>query len=122
MKRVKTLLILAVLAFGVAAGWQAGSSELANAELQEDMTDLASQVGAYSNYAVQRSDDDFREAVIRKAEDHDIQLRPSQVTVTRTGSGMTSKIYLAADYNVPVQVLSYSYVLHFTPNSRDKRF
>ena len=74
MKRIKTLLVIAVLAFAILGGWKAGSCELANIELQEDMLDLASQAGSYSRFATgPRSDDDYREAVVRDALNHDIQ-------------------------------------------------
>ena len=120
MRRIKRLLVLAVLGFAGGAGWDAGSCELAKMELQQDMLDLSKGANSYSNYTAPRSDEDLREAVIRKAQDHDIQLDPSEVTVRRSGNGATSAIYLAADYTVPVDVLGYSFTLHFTPSS-DKR-
>ncbi len=120
MKRIKNLLIIAVLAFAVVAGWDAGSCELAKMELQQDMLDLSKGVNSYSNYSAPLSDDGLREAVIRKAREHDIRLEPSEVTVRRSGDGAATRVYLAADYTVPVTVLGYSYVLHFTPSS-DKR-
>lgn len=122
MKRIKNMVMAAALVLGVVAGWQAGSSELANMELQEDLRDLASPVGAYTKYAVARSDEDLREAVIRKAEDHDIALKPNQVTVQRRSDGTNSTMYLAADYQVPVTVPGFSFVLHFTPSSTNKMF
>ncbi len=123
MKRIKTLLIISVLALAALAGWKVGACELANVELQEDMLDLATGVGGYSKYATApRSDDDFRDAVIRDAREHDIQLQPSQVTVRRTGSGQNAPLYLAADYQVPVDVLGYAFVLHFNPSSEQKVF
>lgn len=119
MKRIKSMMVIAALALAALAGWQAGSSEVANMELQEDMHDLASQVTTYNKYSVARSDDDYREAVIRRAENYDIQLKPSQVTVQHRGDGL---MYLAADYRVPVTLPGYSFVLHFTPSSAKKVF
>lgn len=119
MKRMKNLLVIVFLAVAVLAGWKTGSCELANMELQEDMLDLSSQNGGYSKYPTVRSEQDFRDAVIRKAQDHDIQLEPSEVTVRRADSG--SNMYLAADYTVPVDVLGYSFTLHFTPNSTSRK-
>ena len=123
MKRIKTLLLIAIFAFAILGGWKAGSCELANIELQEDMLDLASQVGSYSRFATEpRSDDDYREAVVRDALSHDIRLKGSQVTVRHTDSGNTSKVYLAADYTETVTVAGYSFDLHFTPTSDKKLF
>ncbi len=117
MKRIKKLLMLAVLVFAVAAGWDAASCELAKMELQQDMLDLSKGVNSYSNTAVPLDDEGFRQAVIRKAQDHDIRLQPSEVTVRRSGEGSSTRVYLAADYTVPVDVLGYSFQLHFTPTS-----
>lgn len=122
MKRIKNLLLIAVLAFAVLGGWRAGSCELADLELQEDMLDLATQTGSYRYATGPRSDEDYREAVIRDAREHDIQLEPSQVTVRRTGSGTTSRMYLAADYTEPVTLAGHSFTLHFTPTSEKKLF
>ncbi len=122
MKRIKKLLVLAALGFAVVAGWDAGSNELAKMELQQDMLDLSKGINSYSNYSVPLSDDGLREAVIRKAQDHDIRLRPSEVTVRRSGDGAATRVYLAADYTVPVDVLGYSFDLHFTPTSEKKLF
>ncbi|MGB9104075.1 MAG: hypothetical protein WCC59_04890 [Terriglobales bacterium] len=122
MRRIKIIVVTAVLALAVVAGWRVGSCELANTRLQEDMHDLASQAGTHIGYIPPRSDDDFRDAVIRKAIEHDIKLEPYQVTVQRTDSGMTSTIYLAADYRVPVNLLWLSFLLHFTPSSAKKAF
>ena len=122
MKKIKNIVMAAALALAVLVGWKAGSSELANMELQEDMQDLASGVGAYTKYAVVRSDEDLRQAVIRKAEDHDIALTPDEVTVQHRGDGANPTTYLAADYRVPVTLPGYSFVLHFTPSSTKKMF
>ena len=122
MRLIKIILVTAVLALAVLAGWRVGSCELANNQLQEDMHDLASQAGTRIGYIPPRSDDDFRDAVIHKAKEHHIELKPYQVTVQRADSGMTSTIYLAADYKVPVNLLWFSFILHFTPSSAKKAF
>lgn len=40
---------------------------------------------------------DLRMAVVRKAKEHEIDLKPTQVMVQRTRSGDSTTIYLAAD-------------------------
>ena len=99
-----------------AVGW----CELANFRLQEDMHDLAAEAGARVGYVVARSDDDFREAVVHKAKEYGIELKPNQVVVQRTGSGTNSTTYLAADYWAPVKLAWFSFTLHFTPSSTKK--
>jgi hypothetical protein len=117
MGKAKLILGLAVMGFAVAAGWQIASSEIANLELQTDMRDIAAQVASRIGLEAPNSDEDLRNAVIHKAEEHDIQLEPAQVTVQRTGGGKTLAIYLAADYKARVNLLLYSFNLHFTPSS-----
>jgi hypothetical protein len=115
--KAKILLGLAVLALAVAFGWQIVSCEIANLELQADMRDIAAQVASRIGLEAPNSDEDLRNAVIHKAEEHDIQLEPRQVIVQQTGSGKTLAIYLAADYKARVNLLVYSFSLHFTPSS-----
>ena len=117
MGKAKLILALAVLVLTVVAGWRIASCELANFELHEDMRDLAAQVGSRIGLTPQSTDEDFRRAVIRKAEEHEIQLEPGQVTVQRTGSYEAPIIYLAADYKVRVKLLGFSFTFHFTPSS-----
>ena len=122
MKRIKTLLLVAVLAYAGLAAWKAGSCELQNLQLQQDMLDLSKQAGVYTNYSTLRSDDDFRDAVIHKAQDHEIRLDASQVVVRHTGSGGAAKMYLAATYTEPVDLPGLSFELHFHPTSENKLF
>ena len=117
MRQIKIIAITGVLAFAVMVGWKIGSCEVANFQLQEEMHDLASQAGTHIGYIPPRSDDEFRDAVVRKAKEHGIELEPDQVTVQRTGSGTDSTMYLAADYRASVNLSWFSFTLHFTPSS-----
>ena len=117
MGKGKLILGLAALVIAVIAGWQFALCEIANLELQSELRDIAAQVGARIGLEAQNTDEDLRNAVIHKAQGHDIQLAPEQVTVERTGSGNTAVIYLAADYNARVNLLLFSVTLHFTPSS-----
>ena len=121
MKRIRTLLVVAALTFGVLAGWKVGWYEVANLELQQDMHDIATETGFKFN--VSRSDDDLRNAVISKARGYDILLKESQVTVQHKNSGNASTVYLAADYRESVNLPGgYTFVLHFTPSSARSTF
>ncbi len=117
MGRVKTVLLIVVLAYAAIVAWQVGSVEIANVLLQGDMRDLAGQVGVAATYNSPKTDDDFRAAVIKKAADHGITLDPRQVTVTRPDAGGNTPMYLAADYSVTVNLPRYSFEMHFTPSS-----
>ncbi len=102
MGKVKLILGLAVLAVAITAGWQIASCQLANIELRDDLRDLAVQTGAHIGLVPFKTDEDFRNAVIRDAKKYGIQLAPEQVTVQRTGAAQVPIIYLAADYKMPV--------------------
>jgi hypothetical protein len=120
MRRITIILGTAALILAVLPGWQIGACELANMNLQEDLRDLASQAGIHVGLVTPTSDEDVSLAVIRKAKDHGIELKPTQVTVRRTNPGATSTLYLAADYTVTVNLLFFSFNLHFTPSSDKK--
>jgi hypothetical protein len=117
MGKAKLILGLAILGLAVVAGWQIASCELANIELQADLRDIAAQGGSRIGLEALHSDDDLRNAVIHKAKEYDIQLEPAQVTVQRTGGDKSWVISLAADYKARVNLVLYSFSLHFTPSS-----
>jgi hypothetical protein len=117
MRKATLILGLTVLALAIIAGWQITLCELANLELQQDMRDLAAQIGSRIGLTPQSTDEDFRSAVIRKAEEHEIQLEPGQVTVQRSGPDDAPIIFLAADYKVRVKLLGFAFTFHFTPSS-----
>jgi hypothetical protein len=122
IRKVTISLGIAVFVVIVIVGWQIGSCELANMELQDDMQDLASQAGAHIGFVEPRSDEDLRRAVMRKAKEHDIDLDPEQVSVQRSGSAGTSTVYLAADYTAPVKLPGGFFTLHFKPSAGKKMF
>jgi hypothetical protein len=117
MKKLAWFAGLVVLALIVSAGWQVAAAHIADHQLREDLRDMASQAGARIGLLELSSIDDFRDGVIRSAKQHDIVLAPNQVTVRRTGAGVTAVIYLAADYTEPVKLPGLSFNLHFTTTS-----
>ncbi len=96
---------------------QFGLPEWNNLELQDDLHDLAAQLGSRIGANGPKSDEDLRLAVIRKAQRYDIELDPGHVIVQRSGPADSPSVYLAVDYTVPVNLLVYTYTLHFTPSS-----
>jgi len=113
----KIIAVVAVVVLGVIAGWQIVLCELANVELESDLPGIASQAGARIGLETMSTAEELRSAVIHKAGEHNIQLQPEQVTVQRTGSGKESVIHLEADYKARVNVVGFSFTLHFTPSS-----
>jgi hypothetical protein len=115
MRKAKVIVGLAVLALAASVGWQVAACKLANTELQDDLKDMASQAGTKIGLVALKSDDDLRSAVIAKAAEHGIQLKPEQVIVRRDPK--ESSVYLAAEYDSRVNLLGFSFRLHFTPSS-----
>ena len=77
---------------------------------------IRSQLAAQSNQRV-----DLIDAVMKKAQEHQITLAPEQVTVQRIGTPGAPAVYVAADYSVPVNLPGYSFTLHFTPSSGNRQ-
>ena len=115
MRTIKVILGVAVLVLAITVGWQIGSAEIANMNLQEDIRDLASQAGTHWGANAPRSDEEMRGLVILKAKEHGIDLDPSQVTVERANPGVHSTLFLSADYTQPVNLGIVTLPLHFTP-------
>ncbi|MGC1647474.1 MAG: hypothetical protein WA741_16775 [Candidatus Sulfotelmatobacter sp.] len=118
MRNLKIILGIVALVLVLSTGWQIGSAVVSDMNFQEDLRDLGSQAGAHVGVVVPPgSDEDAARAVIRKATEHGIELEPTQVTVRRMGSGETSTLYFAADYTVPINLVLFSFNLHFVPSS-----
>ncbi len=117
MKKVSLILTLLLLVVACDAVWQIGAAEVANATLQEEMRDMASQAGTTIGLMTRQSDDDIVQIVVAKAQGHGIELDPSQVTVRRTESGARTALYLAADYTDAIKLPFLTLNFHFTPSS-----
>jgi hypothetical protein len=118
MQKIKVLLVLAVLAVAIMAGWQIAAAELAKVNFQEDLRDMASQAGTHIGVVAPSSEERVTQTIIRKAHDHGIELTPQQITVRRTQNGELSTWYLAADYAVPIKLGIFSFNMHFIPSSQ----
>jgi hypothetical protein len=117
MGKARILAGLAVLFPAILMVWQYAACQISNQELQSDLQDLAAQVGARIGLDAMHSDDDLRAAVICKAAKYDIDLKPEQITVRRSGSGDSEVVLLAVDYQLRVNLLIFSFTLHFNPTS-----
>jgi hypothetical protein len=118
----RTALVVGAFLFLIAAmsGFQIAACCVANSELQDDINDLAAQPAARIGLAPLSSTDDLRNNVVAKAKDHGIQLGAKQVTAQITTTPDTWTVYLAADYEAPVNMIVFSFPLHFTPSSLRK--
>lgn len=107
---------LVLLASAGVIGWQVGACYVANSELQSDMQDLAVQNPFRIGLAPAPTEEGLRASVVAKAKDHGIQLQPQQVAVQYTFTPDVLSVSLAADYEARVNLLVYSFALHFTPS------
>lgn len=89
---------------------------------QDELQDMSAQLGTRIGLSPPSSDEELRNLVVRKAEEHGIPLDPKQVTVRSSGPGDHRVIYIAADYKMPVNLFVHLFSLHFTPKSAGIRF
>jgi hypothetical protein len=108
------LVIVAV----VVAGFEVVPPMMTNYSFEDDLKTVALMDG--SNF--QKTDDDVRADVLRKAKDEGLFLGEKQVTVQRISTPGMSAVYVAADYTVTVSLPGYSFDMHFTPNSGNKTY
>src|SRR5580700_7672201 len=89
---------------------------MANYSFQDDLRNVALMDGA--NF--QKTDDDIRNDVLRKAKDQNLPIDAKQVIVQRISTPGMSSVYVAADYTVTVSLPGYFFDMHFNPTSGNK--
>ena len=117
---MKYVFCIALIAVAVVTAWRIIQPEIINIIFQDDLRDVAAQIGPRIGFSAPTSDDDLRAIVFRKAEGHNIHLNPGQVTLQSTGSSESRVVYIKVNYTVPVNLFVYSFRLHFTPTSGNK--
>jgi hypothetical protein len=115
---VKAALGFLAIAAVVVGLFQIAPPMFNNYSFQDDLKTVAMMDGA--NY--QKTDEDVRNDVLRKAKERDILIEPKQITVQRIGTVGLVAVYVAADYSVTVNLPGYSFDMHFTPSSGNKGF
>lgn len=73
----------------------------------------------HSTYST-RSEDDIRDAIIKRARNYDITLTAAQVHVSRTGVNGNGSLTIEAEYSVPIDLPGYSTTVEFHPSSKNK--
>ncbi len=63
----------------------------------------------------------MRDAVLRDAAKHEIDLQPNQVKVKIGGTSENRIVSIAVDYDVPVDLFVYRFNLHFHPSQAGKQ-
>ncbi len=108
-------LIIAAVVVGL---FEIGPPMFTNYSFEDDLKTVALMDGAN----LQKTDDDVRLDVLRKAQEHDLPIQARQITVQRVGTPGVAAVYVAADYSVTVNLPGYSFDMHFSPNSGNKGF
>jgi hypothetical protein len=98
--------------------FQVAPPMLVNYSFQDDLRTVA----MVDSSNLQKTDEDVRTDVLRKAKDHDLPIESKQVTVQRINSPGLSAVYVAADYSVTISLPGYSFDMHFNPTSGNKGF
>jgi hypothetical protein len=98
--------------------FQVAPPMLANYSFTDDLKTVAMMDSA----SLQKTDEDVRTDVLRKAKEHDLPIESKQVTVQRINTPGLSAVYVAADYSVTISLPGYSFDMHFNPTSGNKGF
>lgn len=118
MGTLKAIIGIVVVAAVIYTGFQVVPPELSNFSFQDDLRTIALSTGANPH----TTDQALVEAVMKKAEEHQIPLSPDRVIVQRIGTVGAPAVFLTVDYSVPVTLPGYQFSLHFNPSSGNKGF
>ena len=108
-------LAIAAVILGI---FQVAPPMMANYGFQDDLKTIA----LIDSANFQKTEDDIKSEVVRKAQEHELPIQPKQVTVQRINTPGMSAVYVAADYSVTINLPGYSFDMRFTPNSGNKAF
>lgn len=114
---MKYVLLVALAVAALTVGGEIVAAEYTNLLFQDELRDISAQLGNRIGMAPPTSEEELRENVVRRARRHEIELDPRQVTARISGPSGHRVIFIAVDYTVPVNLVMYSFSLHFTPTS-----
>ena len=113
MRSIKALFALAVIGALIFLGYKLLPPYVSNYELQDEITSIA----RFASYAQAKTAEDVRSDVMAKAKDHEIDLKPDDVTVSKDNTGCSIDVR----YAVRVPVPGYTFVLQFNPTAGNKQ-
>jgi hypothetical protein len=109
------LLAMVAVVVGV---FQVAPPMLASYSFSDDLKTVAMMDGA----STQKTDDDIRNDVLRKAKEHDLPIEAKQISVQRINTPGLFAVYVSVDYAVTINLPGYPFDMHFNPNSGNKGF
>jgi hypothetical protein len=98
--------------------FQVAPPMFANYSFQDDLKT----VSLMDSANLQKTDEDVRNDVLRKAKEHDLPIDGKQITVQRINTPGLSAVYLAVNYSVTVNLPGYSFDMNFNPTTGNKGF
>ena len=113
MRTLKLIVALGVIAVGVYVGFQLVPPFFANYQFQDAIQNEAV-LQSYSN----KTEDEIRSTIYKKAQDLEIPLREDQINVQRIGSGGSGSLAISVNYSVRVDLPYYPLELEFHPSSK----
>jgi hypothetical protein len=112
---------LGILAFAavVVGLFQIVPPIMANYSFSDDLKTVA----MMDSGAMQKTDDDVRNDVMKKVKEHELPVDAKQISIQHLNSpGMQSAVFVAVNYSVTINLPGYSFDMHFTPDSGNKGF
>ena len=116
MGTVKALCGILVMIVVVVVCFEVVPPLMTNYSFQDDLREVALMDSAN----LQKTEDDVRKDVLKKARERELPIEAKQITVQRINTPGVTSVYVAADYTVTVNLPLYSFDMHFTPSSGNK--
>jgi len=113
VRTLKLLVALGVIVGGVYIGFQIVPPFFANYQFQ-DAIQNETVLQSYSN----KTDDEIRSTIYKKAQELEIPIREDQINVQRVGLGGSGSLSISATYTVHLNLPYYPLDLEFRPASK----
>jgi len=113
MEKLKGYIALLVVVVAIYVAWNMTPPYWNKYQFQDDVDDVARR----SSYANRMTEDEIRDAVIKKAASNNIPLKEDQITITKGADG----IGISVHYRVHVDIILFPTDLDFTVASYNKR-
>lgn len=112
MATIKALFGIFVLVAGIYLGWQAIPPYFYNYQFKDDLTEEARFASA-SN----RTEEDIRTAVMKRAVHYNLPIKPDQITVSQDGGD----VGISVKYDVVVNLVGgRKWTMNFNPSTESK--
>jgi hypothetical protein len=115
---IKVFVGFLAIAAVVVGLFQVAPPMLASYSFSDDLKTVAMMDGPNT----QKTDDDIRNDVLRKAKEHELPVEAKQITIQHLNTPGLFAVYVSVDYTVTINFPGYPFDMHFNPNSGNKGF